>query len=72
MRSESRQLQLPLVGRIPLPSTEELVYLGGVAALVAVGLVEWPVALVLGIGHELAANKHRTMLRGFGEALELV
>jgi hypothetical protein len=71
VRRESRQIQVPLVGKMLLPSTEELVYFGGVTVLVAVGMVEWPVALLLAIGHELAANKHRTMLRALGEALEV-
>jgi hypothetical protein len=71
VRRDSRQLQLPVVGRVPVPSTEDLAYYGGVTALVVLGLVDWPVALLLGVGHELAASKHRTMLRSFGEALEV-
>jgi hypothetical protein len=72
VRRESRQIHLPLIGKMRLPSAEDLIYYGGVTALVAVGMVEWPVALLLGIGHELAASKHRSMLRAFGEALEVL
>src|SRR5262245_27971408 len=71
VQHEYRRIRLPLVGTVPLPANEELVYYGGVTALVVLGLVEWPVAVLLGVGHELAAGKHRTMVRAVGEALEV-
>jgi hypothetical protein len=71
VQHEYRRIRLPLVGTIRLPANEELVYYGGVTALVVLGLVDWPVAVLLGVGHELAAGKHRTMVRAVGEALEV-
>lgn len=58
------------VGTIDLPSPAELGYLGGVAALAAFGLLEWPLAVVLGAGHLLSHQKQNKTLRGFGAALD--
>jgi hypothetical protein len=55
---------------VRLPAADELTFLGGLAALAALGLLEWPIALLLGAGHELATSKHHSLLRNFGEALE--
>jgi hypothetical protein len=70
VRRESVHVVLPVVGRIPLPDREDLAFIGGVAVLVAIGLVEWPVGVALGVGHALAVNRHNKMVRAFGEALE--
>jgi hypothetical protein len=70
IRRDAVRIHLPVLGEFQLPAADELVFLGGLAALTVVGLVEWPVALLLGAGHELATNKHHSMLRDFGEALE--
>jgi hypothetical protein len=71
-RRGSRHLRLPVVGDVGLPSTSEVAFLGGVVVLAAVGLVEWPVAILLGVGHQLATNAHFKSLREFGQALEEV
>lgn len=47
---------LPWVGPLRL-SRPQLVFVGGVAALSVLGLIEWPVALVLGAGHVLTADR---------------
>ncbi len=44
----------------------------GVAVLVALECVEWPIALVLATGKALADNRHSAVLQEFGEALEEV
>ncbi|MER6125270.1 hypothetical protein ABT173_22060 [Streptomyces sp. NPDC001795] len=56
--------------RLELPPTDQLVFLAGVGVLAALDLIEWPLALVIGIGHELARSHHGKVLREFGEALE--
>jgi len=38
--------------------------------LAIVGLLEWPVAALLGLGHGLALNRRNKVVRAFGEALE--
>ncbi|MFJ7075458.1 hypothetical protein [Streptomyces sp. NPDC098781] len=55
---------------IELPPVEQLAFLAGVGALAAFEIIEWPVALVLGVGHQLAHSHHNQMLREFGEAME--
>jgi hypothetical protein len=61
---------LPALGRLRLPPPEALAWLGGVATLAALGLIEWPVAAVIGAGHLLALQSHVKLLSDFGEALE--
>ncbi len=64
------RIDLPGHLRVELPSLDQLAYLGGVAALVALDLIEWPVAVAVMVGHALVNNRHSKALRDFGEALE--
>ncbi len=57
------------LGTVRLPEPERLAYYGGIAALAAFGILDWPVAVVLGIGHLLAEDHHHKVLAEFGEAL---
>ncbi|WP_201452642.1 hypothetical protein [Streptomyces sp. HM190] len=59
-----------LGARIELLPPEQLAFLAGVGVLAACEIIEWPVALVLAVGHQLAHSHHGRMLREFGEALE--
>jgi hypothetical protein len=52
-------LQLPVLGRIPFPRPDQLAFYGALAALVAVELVEWPVAVAIGAGHALVSGRAR-------------
>jgi hypothetical protein len=63
-------LDLPVLGRVELPPPDDLAYMGGIVTLAAVGIIEWPIAVVLTTGHLLAHNRHVRFLRDFGEALE--
>ncbi len=56
--------------RVELLPPEQLAFLAGVGVLAVLEIVEWPVALVLGVGHQLAHSHHGRLLRAFGEALE--
>jgi hypothetical protein len=61
---------VPLVGwRLPVPPPELLTFYGGLAALAAIDLVDWPLAVVIAIGHELARSR-RPGVRGLGESVE--
>lgn len=64
------RVTLPVVGTLTLPPGDQLAYLGGLAVLTALEIVDWPVALVLGAGHLLASDRHSRVIRDFGEALE--
>jgi len=67
---ESVTLPVPLLGRVELPSREQLVFLGGIGLLAVVGTLDWPVAVILGLGHTLASQHHNKALEEFGEALD--
>ena len=70
IRRNSLHLQLPIVGEVQLPAPEQVAFIGGVAVMAVIGVLEWPVAALLGLGHGLATNRHSKMMRAFGEALE--
>ena len=57
------------VGPVRVPSPDRLAFYGGIAALALFGIVDWPVALVIGVGHLLADDHHHKLLADFGEAL---
>jgi hypothetical protein len=69
IQRNSVHVELPVIGVIHLPPADELVFIGGVAGLAIAGLLEWPVALLLGVGHAMATNRHNKLLRSFGDAL---
>jgi hypothetical protein len=50
-------LQLPVVGRVPIPRPDQLAFYGALAALVAVELVEWPAAVAIGVGHAIVSGR---------------
>ncbi|MDQ2723085.1 MAG: hypothetical protein M3Y19_07280 [Actinomycetota bacterium] len=64
------KLRLPLVGAVRLPEPQQLGYFAAIGALGVLGVLEWPVALVLAGGHFLASNQHNRVVQQFGEALE--
>jgi hypothetical protein len=49
-------LQLPVVGRVPIPRPDQLAFYGGLAGLVALELIDWPVAVAIGVGHALVSG----------------
>jgi hypothetical protein len=72
-RAERRgnlRLRLPVIGDVGLPSLDEVAFLGGVVVLAGIGIVDWPVAVLIAVGHRLATNARFRSLRQFGEALE--
>jgi hypothetical protein len=70
VRRNSLRLELPALGELDLPAPEQVVFIGGVTVLAFIGLLEWPVAALLGLGHWLATSRHNKTVRAFGEALE--
>lgn len=69
---ESFAVNLPVVGQVEVPPPEQLAYYGGLAALAAFEIIEWPVALVIAAGHLLASNHRNRILEELGEAMEEV
>ncbi len=56
--------------RLELPPRDQMAYLAGLGLLTVLSLIEWPVALAMAVGRELARSHHTQALREFGEALE--
>jgi hypothetical protein len=69
---ETFVVNLPALGQIEIPRPEQLAYYGGLAALAALELIDWPVAVVIAAGHLLASNHHNKLLEELGEAIEEV
>lgn len=70
INSETMLIELPEgLGTVRLPSPKRLAFYGGIVALAAFGILDWPVALVIGAGHLLAEDRHHKALAEFGEAL---
>lgn len=63
------RLTLPGLGTLEL-SRPELVFVGGVALMGVLGLLDWPIAVVLGAGHLLAADRSNRAARALGQAME--
>lgn len=55
-------MNLPVVGRVRIPRPEHLAYYGALGVMAAVEIIDWPIALAIGVGHALASNT-TTMLR---------
>jgi hypothetical protein len=68
--AETFVVNVPVVGQMEIPRPEQLAYYGGLAALAAFELIDWPVALVIAAGHLLASNHHNKILEELGEAIE--
>ncbi|MFF5112131.1 hypothetical protein [Streptosporangium sp. NPDC000509] len=63
-------ITVPVIGMLTLPTPDRLVFYGVLGALGALGVIEWPVALVVGFGHYLSEQRRFPMLRQAGEAAE--
>jgi len=68
--AEHLAISIPFAGDLQLPRPDQLAYYAGVGTLVALGILEWPAALVLGVGHVLLTQQHNRAVQQFGEALE--
>ncbi|CAM4150797.1 hypothetical protein MB901379_00627 [Mycobacterium basiliense] len=68
--AETFVVNLPMLGRLEVPRPEQLAYFGGLAALAAFELIDWPIAAVIAAGHLLANNHHNRLLEELGEAME--
>ena len=53
--------------KLPHP---RLGWYAGVAVMAIVEIIEWPLAIVMMVGHEIAHRAHRQALRDFAEGIE--
>ncbi|WP_139809730.1 hypothetical protein [Mycobacterium avium] len=56
-RSTKLWTRVPVVGRVPMPPPEQLAFYGGLGALAAFSLINWPVAVVIGVGETVVARQ---------------
>ncbi|WP_433360283.1 hypothetical protein [Streptosporangium sp. CA-115845] len=68
--SERPHVSLPVIGTLTVPPADRLVFYGVLGALGAFGVVEWPLVLVIGIGHYLTEQRFSPFLREAGQAAE--
>lgn len=61
---------LPMVGSVSLPPPERLAWYAGLVGLGAFGILDWPVVLVISVGHLMSEDQHSRLMRDFGDALE--
>ena len=66
----SLRVELPVIGTVCLPPAQQLAFVGGLAALVALDVIEWPVGVALTAGHVLASCSQNKVIQDFGHALE--
>ena len=57
--SRPRTISLFGLPPLPFPSREAALYYGGIAALVAAELIDWPVALAVVVGHEVLTRRQK-------------
>jgi hypothetical protein len=69
-KAESFAVNLPVVGRVPIPRPEQVAYYGALGALAALEIIDWPIALAIAAGHALVQNQHNRVAQEIGEALE--
>ncbi|MGB5112694.1 MAG: hypothetical protein WBO08_14190 [Mycobacterium sp.] len=55
-RGEKFSLRLPVVGKVAVPPPDQLAFYGVLGALAAGGLIDWPVALAIGVGQVVLAR----------------
>ena len=70
IQAHTTALTLPGVGKVELPSRGSFAYYAAVAGLTALGLIDWPVALLVAAGHLLAQQHGHAVLEEFGEGME--
>jgi hypothetical protein len=65
-RKNSVHVSLPVVGGVDLPPPDQMAFVAGVGLLAAFEVIEWPVAVVLAVGHALASSHRNRLVREFG------
>lgn len=55
---------------LELPPVDKLAFYAGLTGAAVLGVIEWPIALLTGIGHLLTDDRRNRTLRALGEALD--
>lgn len=56
-QGKSYSVELPVVGRVPVPSPEQLAVYAALAGLAALEVIDWPVALAMGVGSAVVSRR---------------
>lgn len=65
------QVRLPGVGwTLPLPAREQVPFIVGLSITVALDLIEWPVAVIVCLGHTLATRSRNEAIRELAGGIE--
>lgn len=67
---DERAIDLPLIGKFHVPDKHDVIYVAGLAALLVIGAVELPIALVVLGGHVLVKQHSSRSLSAVGEVME--
>lgn len=54
--AERFSVRLPVVGKVAVPRPEQMAFYGALGVLAAVELIDWPVAVALGVGHAVTTR----------------
>jgi Ca2+-transporting ATPase len=54
---EVYSVRLPIIGRVPVPSPRQLAIYAALGGLAAIEIIDWPVALAMGVGSALVSRK---------------
>jgi hypothetical protein len=63
-------VNVPVVGTLTVPPADRLIFYGVLGALGALGVLDWPLVLVVGIGHYLTEQRFSPLLQEVGQAAE--
>lgn len=64
------EVTLPLAGTVMVPPPERLVFYAVLGVLGALEIIDWPVAVVVGVGHLLSEQHRFHALQEAGQAAE--
>lgn len=56
-QGKSYSVALPIIGRVPVPSPEQLAIYAALGGLTVLELIDWPVALAMGVGSTVVSRR---------------
>jgi len=65
-----RRTARPHSRRVPQRPHPRLGWYAGLAVMAAIEIIEWPLAIMMMLGHEIAHRAHNQALRDFAEGVE--
>lgn len=54
--AQNFSIRLPLIGKVSVPPPDQLAFYGALGLLTALELIDWPVALAIGVGQAVMAR----------------